>query len=123
MLASAGVLIGFSGGGATPLISATEVEWLSPQSEYRPTEYVQNWLLFWFDEQKRLQIAKRFQQLRIEYLKRVWSKDRELQAEGFSIAGSDIEAALNSFSAKIEPCVNVTNLLLIEAQFTKSLLD
>lgn len=36
MLASAGVLIGFSGGGGTPLIAANEIEWLSPQSEYLP---------------------------------------------------------------------------------------
>jgi CRISPR-associated protein Cas1 len=37
MLASAGVLIGFCGGGGTPLLAAAEVEWLNPQSEYRPT--------------------------------------------------------------------------------------
>ena len=30
MLASAGVLVGFSGGGATPLLMATEIEWLTP---------------------------------------------------------------------------------------------
>src|SRR5690554_1228475 len=40
-LAQAGVLVGFSGGGGTPLLMASEIEWLSPQSEYRPTEYVQ----------------------------------------------------------------------------------
>lgn len=121
MLASAGVLIGFCGGGGTPLIAANEIEWLSPQSEYRPTEYVQGWLSFWFDEIKRLQVAKKFQQHRVEYLKRIWTKDKELQAEGFSIDNQDIEAALKLFSAKIEPCENVTNLLLVEAQFTKSL--
>jgi CRISPR-associated protein Cas1 len=121
MLASAGVLIGFSGGGGTPLIAANEVEWLSPQSEYRPTEYVQGWLSFWFDEAKRLQVAKKFQLYRIEYLKRIWAKDTELKAEGFSIEASDIESALNSFAAKIAHCENVTNLLLIEAQLTKSL--
>ncbi len=66
MLASAGVLIGFSGGG-TLLLVATEVEWLSPQSEYQLTEYIQNWLSFWFDENKRLEIAKRFQQTRQGY--------------------------------------------------------
>ncbi len=121
MLASAGVLIGFSGGGGTPLIAANEIEWLSPQSEYRPTEYVQSWLSFWFDEGKRLQVAKKFQQLRIEYLKRIWGKDRELQAEGFSVDDKDIEQALNLFAAKIGHCENVTNLLLVEAQLTKSL--
>ena len=46
MLASAGVLVGFSGGGGTPLLAGTEIEWFTPQSEYRPTEYVQGWLSF-----------------------------------------------------------------------------
>ena len=46
MLASAGVLIGFSGSGGTPLIAANEVKWLLPQSEYRPTEYIQGWMSF-----------------------------------------------------------------------------
>lgn len=50
MLSAAGVLVGFCGGGATPLFSGTQIEWLTPQNEYRPTEYVQNWLSFWFDE-------------------------------------------------------------------------
>ena len=61
MLASAGVIIGFSGGGGTPLLMANEVEWLTPQSEYRPTKYIQNWLKFWFDSEKRLMVAKKFQ--------------------------------------------------------------
>jgi len=121
MLASAGVLIGFSGGGGTPLIAANEVEWLSPQSEYRPTEFIQNWLSFWFDDQKRLQAAKRIQQLRLEYMRRVWSKDKDLKGEGFTLDDADISRALAAFSAKIEQSESVTRLLLIEAQLTKSL--
>ncbi len=69
------MLIGFSGSGGTPLIAANEIEWLSPQSEYRPTEYVQGWMSFWFDAEKRLNVAKQFQQLRIIYLQKVWDKD------------------------------------------------
>ena len=121
MLAQAGVLIGFSGGGGTPLLVANEVEWLTPQSEYRPTDYVQGWLSFWFDEAKRLHVAKQFQHQRVEYLKRIWAKDKDLQTEGFTIDGSDIQQALSLFSAKIDHCENVTNLLLVEAQLTKSL--
>ncbi len=121
MLAQAGVLIGFSGSGGTPLIAANEVEWLSPQSEYRPTEYIQNWMSFWFDDTKRLQAAKRIQQLRLEYMHRVWSKDKDLKAEGFSVDDVNIQQAINQFSSKIEQCSNVTKLLLIEAQLTKSL--
>lgn len=78
MLASAGVLIGFCGGGGTPLFMGTEIEWMTPQSEYRPTEYLQGWLGFWFDEQKRLVIAKSFQESRINFLRHVWAKDRDL---------------------------------------------
>jgi CRISPR/Cas system-associated endonuclease Cas1 len=44
---------------------------LSPQSEYRPTEYVQGWMAFWFEENKRLKVAKQFQQQRIEYMQKV----------------------------------------------------
>lgn len=121
MLASAGVLIGFSGSGGTPLIAANEIEWLSPQSEYRPTEYVQGWMAFWFEEQKRLKVAKLFQQQRIHYMQQVWRKDRDLKNEGFSMSDPNIEKLLNTFANKIESCQNVTNLLLTEAQLTKAL--
>ena len=121
MLASAGVLIGFSGSGGTPLIAANEVEWLSPQSEYRPTEYIQGWMKFWFDDNKRLQVAKVFQQYRIEYLQKIWSKDRDLKVEGFNADDTDIQQALNNFSDRIKQSPNVTDLLLTEAQLTKTL--
>ncbi|MCW5619231.1 MAG: type I-F CRISPR-associated endonuclease Cas1, partial [Nitrosomonas sp.] len=121
MLASAGVLIGFSGGGGTPLLMGTEIEWLTPQSEYRPTEYVQGWLSFWFDEVQRLKVARRFQLLRIEYLQKVWTKDRDLKNEGFFIDDRDIQQAFSGYSSKIEQASNVTELLLIEAQLTKNL--
>ncbi|HIO92806.1 MAG TPA: type I-F CRISPR-associated endonuclease Cas1 [Leucothrix mucor] len=121
MLASAGVLIGFSGSGGTPLIAASEVEWLSPQSEYRPTEYIQGWMSFWFDDAKRLQAAKQFQQHRIQYMQRIWKKDRDLQNEGFHIDDQDIQSALNNALARMEKSPNVTDLLLTEAQLTKQL--
>lgn len=121
MLASAGVLIGFSGSGGTPLIAANEVEWLSPQSEYRPTEYIQNWLSFWFDDTKRLKAAKRIQQLRLEYMHRVWSKDTDLKGEGFTMSDTDLQTAIEKFSSQIAHSNSVTKLLTIEAQLTKSL--
>ncbi|PID45844.1 MAG: subtype I-F CRISPR-associated endonuclease Cas1 [Proteobacteria bacterium] len=121
MLASAGVLIGFSGSGGTPLLAANEVEWLSPQSEYRPTGYLQGWVKFWFDDAKRFAAAQKVQQFRIEYLRRVWSKDRDLKDAGFDVEDSGISKALDQFSTKIADSNNVQNLLLIEAQFTKNL--
>lgn len=69
-LARAGVLVGFCGGGGTPLFSAGEVDievaWLTPQSEYRATEYLQAWVRFWFDDAARLAAAKDLQRARIQ---------------------------------------------------------
>lgn len=121
MLASAGVLVGFTGGGGTPLFMGSEIEWMTPQSEYRPTEYMQAWMQFWFDEAKRLQVAKQFQQARIAYIRKIWAKDRELQAEGFYLDDLDIEQALAQFEKKIPHQEKVGDLLLVEAQTTKQL--
>ena len=121
MLAQAGVLVGFCGGGGTPLLMATEIEWLSPQSEYRPTEYVQGWMSFWFDDQKRLQAARIFQLARIAYMKRIWSRDKDLQIEGFNTNDEDTARALDNFASKIETSKKVGDLLQIEAQLTKQL--
>ena len=121
LLASAGVLIGFSGSGGTPLIMANEVEWLCPQSEYRPTEYVQGWMAFWFDEIKRLHVAKRLQQARITFIERVWERDSDLISNGFHLDDMDIQMALTSFRSKIVNAQTVNELLLIEAKLTKAL--
>lgn len=121
MLASAGVLVGFCGGGGTPLLMATEIEWFSPQSEYRPTEYLQGWMKFWFDDEKRLQAARYFQLARITYLQQVWSKDRDLIAEGFNTDDPEISAAFKKFIIKTEHAPKVSNLLQIEAELTKQL--
>jgi len=121
MLSSAGVLIGFCGGGCTPLLAATEVEWMTPQSEYRPTEYIQGWMNFWFDEEKRLSAAKQFQIARIQFMQMVWSKDRDLIAEGFNAQDQDIISSLNNTEKKIEQAQKVTKLLQIEAELTKRL--
>lgn len=121
MLAQAGVLVGFTGGGATPLYMANEIEWMTPQSEYRPTEYIQGWMSFWFDDQKRLCAAKQFQAARIEYLRKVWSKDKDLQMEGFNIADNRIIDALQTFDQRTNQASKSSDLLLTEAQLTKAL--
>ena len=121
MLAQAGVLVGFCGGGGTPLLMATEIEWMSPQSEYRPTEYVQGWLSFWFDEEKRLQVAKQFQQSRIECIARIWLKDKDLQAEGFASQSDALSSALQRYAQQINQVSKVGDLLMHEASLTKQL--
>ena len=121
LLASAGVMIGFCGGGATPLFAGAEIEWLSPQSEYRPTEYVQGWLSFWFQEEKRLLVAKDFQESRCDFIESVWKHDRELQRYGFFADDDDVADALQTFRNGIKQAGNVTSLLVSEAKFTKAI--
>ena len=121
MLSQAGVLVGFCGGGGTPLHMATEVEWFTPQSEYRPTEYLQGWLSFWFDDQRRLDVAKQFQNARIDYLQTVWGKDRELKNQGFIFKDETIQRALETFHSRTDAAEKSTELLLTEAQLTKVL--
>ena len=124
-LSQAGVLVGFTGGGGTPLYMANNVEhaieWLTPQSEYRPTEYLQGWMSFWFDDEKRLHAAKQFQNARIEFLTKVWNQDRDLKAEGFSTTGNTIQTALKRFDTRTDQATKSSDLLLTEAQLTKVL--
>ncbi len=121
MLAQAGVLIGFCGGGGTPLYMGNEIEWLTPQSEYRPTEYLQGWLSFWFDDAQRLQAAKELQHARIDYLRKVWRKDRELKLAGFDAGDPAIANALDVSEAQIDTATKTTYLLTTEARLTKQL--
>ena len=121
MLAQAGVLIGFCGGGGTPLYMGNEIEWLTPQSEYRPTEYLQGWMGFWFDEEQRLQVAKALQQARIDYLRQVWRKDRDLVLAGFDGSDPVIINALDACWAQIGTATKTSFLLATEAQLTKQL--
>jgi CRISPR-associated protein Cas1 len=121
MLAQAGVLVGFSGGGGTPLYMASEVEWLTPQSEYRPTEYLQGWVQFWFDDAKRLAAAKIMQQQRIHFLQQVWGKDRELKNHNFNVVDTPIINALTTFDSRTTSAKKQSDLLLTEAQLTKVL--
>ena len=125
MLAHAGVLIGFSGGGGTPLYMANDVEqaieWFTPQSEYRPTEYLQGWMSFWFDDEKRLLVAKQLQIARIAYLTKVWGKDRDLKLEGFTTQDILITQALSRFNERMAAAEKSSQLLLTEAQLTKTL--
>lgn len=121
MLAQSGVLVGFCGGGGTPLLMATEIEWLTPQSEYRPTEYIQGWMSFWFDPGKRLHAAKIFQEKRIDFLESIWDKDRDLRAEGFISEDPLIQQAINTGRARIQAASKVSYLLQGEAELTKQL--
>ncbi|MEZ9798390.1 type I-F CRISPR-associated endonuclease Cas1f [Vibrio cyclitrophicus] len=122
-LAKAGVLVGFGGGGGTPLYSGNEVQvdvsWLLPQSEYRPTEYLQQWVSFWFNDYYRLDAAKLFQLERIKQIRKHWLSTNI--KNDFNLNNEQLEGALNRFEDKMQTCVTTQNLLSIEATTTKTL--
>ncbi|PXW94116.1 CRISPR-associated Cas1 family protein [Sphaerotilus hippei] len=124
-LAKAGVLVGFCGGGGTPLFAGTELDldiaWLSPQSEYRPTEYLQHWVRFWFDDALRLEAAKTFQRLRLQRLRTQWSGDRRLKAAGYEPDLQALEAALAQTAPAMDAASDHMVLLTEEARLTKQL--
>lgn len=124
-LAKAGVLVGFCGGGGTPLFSANEIDievvWFSPQSEYRPTEYLQYWVRFWFDDALRLTAAKDFQLARLQMIRAHWLENRQLRDAGFEINRDMLTGALDKSKASVMVAPDVTYLLTEEARLTKQL--
>jgi CRISPR-associated protein Cas1 len=124
-LARAGVLVGFCGGGGTPLFSANEVDvevaWFAPQSEYRPTEYLQKWVKFWFDDALRLEAAKQIQRTRLAYLRKHWLDNRMSRESGFCVESAQLEPALEGSLRGVESAPDVTALLTEEARLTKLL--
>lgn len=123
-LAKAGVLVGFCGGGGTPLFSANEVDvdvaWLAPQSEYRPTEYLQYWVRFWFDDEKRLEAARAFQLARLSRIEVLWTH-RTLADAGFEVSADSLRARLEEHRHAIIHAGSTTDLLTLEARLTKAL--
>ena len=125
-LAKAGVLVGFSGGGGTPLYSANEadidVAWFAPQSEYRPTQYLQAWVRIWFDDEKRLLAAKEMQLARLAMLGNCWTKRSNLFGDGtFPVDEEALKIAIAETEASTLAAASVDDLLLIEAKLTKKL--
>jgi len=121
MMAAAGVMIGFCGGGGSPIFAGTEVEWLTPLSEYRPTEYVQGWLSFWFDPLKRLNVAKEMQIIRLGNLTAIWKKESLFKEYNIYTDDQDFESIVSDMETSIKEAKSVQNLLEIEARITKRL--
>lgn len=123
--ARAGVLVGFCGGGGTPLFSANEVDfevaWFSPQSEYRPTEYLQSWVRFWFDEERRLKAAKQIQSKRLELIRKSWLTNRALRDAEFNVNERKLVSLLASSAQAVEETNDNPSLLTQEARLTKDL--
>ncbi|AGW13655.1 type I-F CRISPR-associated endonuclease Cas1f [Megalodesulfovibrio gigas] len=124
-LGKAGVLVGFCGGGGTPLFSANEVEvavsWMSPQSEYRPTEYLQSWVQFWFNDAARLSAAKAFQYERLRCVEQFWTTPKTFGDAEFNVEGTQLGLVLESARNAMQRASDSMVLLTEEAHLAKSL--
>ena len=124
-LAKAGVLVGFCGGGGTPLFTANEVDfdvaWFSPQSEYRPTEYLQSWVRFWFDDALRLNAAKAIQLARLARIRAHWVANRALAEANFIVPQDRLAAMLEASQRAVHAAPDNAALLTEEARLTKAL--
>lgn len=118
-LSRAGVMIGFCGGGGTPLFSSTESEFacqfFSPQSEYRATEYLQSWCQFWFDDQRRLQAAKILQQQRLQIIRQCWPQF------DWHVDDSQLNNIVNDATEQFNNADNSQALLAAEGRISKRL--
>jgi CRISPR-associated protein Cas1 len=107
MLSEAGVMLGFVGGGGTPVF-------LASQDEYRPTAYFQRWAGFWWDDEARLAVGKYFQRLRADFVEAAWPKAPEVTERG-----ADPAAFTAEFREDVERAADVEQLLSAEGRFTQ----
>jgi CRISPR-associated protein Cas1 len=124
-LAKAGVMVGFCGGGGTPLYSSTEgdfdIQWFAPQSEYRPTEYLQEWFQLWLDDERRISAAKKLIRFRIDFIKKSWSKSKTIFDEEYSFDSPKLIAILDRYHSEIIVAKTIMDIFSVEARFTKHL--
>lgn len=116
-LAESNVMLGFCGSGGSPLFGALDLTFMAPQSEYRPTEYMQTWMRAWLDEPTRLMMAKILLLKRIELTTKVWANSLELIKRQIVID----EGAIKSFQLFIHTAQNSTDLLAAEGRWAKQL--
>jgi CRISPR-associated protein Cas1 len=116
-LAESNVVVGFCGSGGTPLFGSVDIAFLTPQSEYRPTEYMQKWIAIWSDERKRLSLGKRLLHERLRLAADRWSRNGELIGKGIVIPPS----LADTFRGSIEAAVRTEQLLSAEAAWAKAL--
>lgn len=116
-LSESNVLVGFCGSGGSPLFSAIDQVFLTPQSEYRPTEYMQKWIQLWGDDTARLGAAKLLLQQRIIWTRDFWGKNENLRLLGidFSTLG------MRRFLDEIKRSESTQSLLLSEARWAKKI--
>ena len=116
-MAASNVMVCFCGTGGSPLFSVCDIAFMTPQSEYRPTEYMQAWAEMWFDPARRLEKARSFLRRRAQMTAECWRENSYLQKMGIVLS----DAVLERFHSDLEQAKDVQELLLAEARWAKHL--
>jgi len=116
-LAASNVVVGFCGSGGSPLFSSVDLAFLTPQSEYRPTEYMQKWACKWFVETNRIQMAKALINFRIDECKAAWKKNSRLTTERIDFP----QDLANRFRVATGNAESTQAILIAEAAWAKGL--
>lgn len=116
-LADAGVVVGFTGSGATPLTCGIDPVFMAPQGEYRPTEYMQAWIRMWIDDQARLEAARLMLRYRHQWVRKTWGTWPELIALGASLN----EDAVSRLEAGMEKATTTEELMSVEGVWARHL--
>ena len=116
-LAESNVMVGFCGSGGSPLFGAMDLVFLSPQSEYRPTEYMQAWMKMWVDDDLRVELGRRLLLARSKITALQWHANADLLKLGVGVP----EPLLRTFEVEIQRATTAQQLLLAEARWAKAL--
>lgn len=116
-LADSNVIVGFCGSGGSPLFCATDLTFLVPQSEYRPTEYMQSWMRLWLDDAQRLTVAKQMLCTRSAWVLAAWDREPELAKRKVRLD----DALFRWFEQGIEQATTTPELLALEGAWAKRL--
>lgn len=117
MLAKSSVVVGFCGTGGAPLHSAVDFVFLNPQDEYRPTEYAQEWIKLWLNQDRKMAAARQMQKIRAEQTLRCWAENDALLRKKVELSEEKFEKYLRG----IHSAESEQDFLLEEARWSKGL--
>ncbi|WP_019895604.1 type I-F CRISPR-associated endonuclease Cas1f [Hydrogenovibrio halophilus] len=110
-LSESNVIFGFVGNGGSPAFTFSDFVFMPTASEYRPTKYMQDWATIFFNEERRLAVAKKLLEDRLSLVGQYW--------QSFL---SDSEAQqLKQYVSSISASETNEKLLLTEAKIAKNL--
>lgn len=116
-LAESNVVVGFCGSGGSPLFGSIDLAFLTPHSEYRPTEYMQRWIRIWMDDGQRLAAARLLLHERVDLARSCWRADPDLLRAGVALP----EQLIDGFRAEVDRTQSTQEMLLAEARWAKNL--